>query len=162
MEVVVEQRVHKQLQAQLEVGLPVENAPAPLHGLLIIIVMISITTWTAAMMAETVVDVMFKHHTVQYADALIQMEAGVEQLAHNQQQVQQPKVRQQHQLQPSQLCQQLMTQVIQTLFSELRKNDKTNWTDLFQSFLLTKRFSELAYDVNLIVDFYCVKFQNLN
>ena len=79
-----------------------------------LIVMISITTWTAAMMAEIVVGVMFKHHTVRYVDALIQMEVVVEQLAHNQQRVQQPKVRQQcqHQLQPSQLCQQLMTQVI--------------------------------------------------
>ena len=78
--------------------------------------------------------------------ALIQMEAGVEQLAHNQQRVQQPKVRQQcqhqlqqcqHQLQPSQLCQQLMTQVILTHFPKLKKNGKTNWIHLFQSFLLT-------------------------
>ena len=76
-----------QIQQQLE--------DATRDGLVMDIVMISITTWTAAMMAETVVDVMLKHHTVRYADALIQMEAGVEQLAHNQQQVQQPKVRQQ-------------------------------------------------------------------
>ena len=82
MEVVVEQRVYKQQQAQLEVGLPVEDAPAPLHGLLIIIVMMSITTSSAAMMAETVVDVMLKPHGAQYVNALIQMKAGVEQLAH--------------------------------------------------------------------------------
>ena len=48
------------------------------------------------MMVETVVDVMSTHNTAQSADALIQME--VEQLAHKQQ--------------PSQLYQQLMTQVI--------------------------------------------------
>ena len=95
-----------QIQQQLE--------DATRDGLVMDIVMISITTWTAAMMAEIVVGVMFKHHTVRYVDALIQMEVVVEQLAHNQQRVQQPKVRQQcqHQLQPSQLCQQLMTQVI--------------------------------------------------
>ena len=51
-------------------------------GLVIIIVMISITTWAAAMMAETVADVTLTRSTAQYADALIQMEAGVEQLAH--------------------------------------------------------------------------------
>ena len=50
------------------------------------IVMISITTWTATMMAETVVDVTLKQHTVRYADALIQMEVAVEQRAHKQQQ----------------------------------------------------------------------------
>ena len=51
------------------------------------IVMTSITTWVAAMMVETVVDVMLKHPTVQYVDALIQMEAGMAQHAHKQQQV---------------------------------------------------------------------------
>ena len=39
------------------------------HGLVIIIVMIAITTWTVAMMAETVVDVTSKQHIVQFADA---------------------------------------------------------------------------------------------
>ena len=76
-----------QIQQQLE--------DATRDGLVMDIVMISITTWTAAMMAEIVVGVMFKHHTVRYVDALIQMEVVVEQLAHNQQRVQQPKVRQQ-------------------------------------------------------------------
>ena len=66
-----------QIQQQLE--------DATRDGLVIHIVMISITTWTAAMMAETVVDVMFKQHTVEYADALIQMEVVVEQRAHKQQ-----------------------------------------------------------------------------
>ena len=60
------------------------------------IVMISITTWTVAMMVETVVDVMSTHNTVQSADALIQME--VEQLAHKQQ--------------LSQLYQQVLAQVV--------------------------------------------------
>ena len=53
------------------------------------IVMTSIITWTAAMMVETVVDVMSKQHTVRYVDALIQMGAGVAQHAHKQQQAQQ-------------------------------------------------------------------------
>ena len=51
-------------------------------GLVMHIVMISITTWTAAMMAETVVDVTLTHNTAQFVHALIQMEARVEQLAH--------------------------------------------------------------------------------
>merc|ERR1711971_306014 len=55
-------------------------------GLLMDIVMVSITTWTATMMVETVVDVMSAHNTVAlHATALIPMEAGVEQLAHKQQ-----------------------------------------------------------------------------
>ena len=65
-------------------------------GVVMGIVMISITTWTVTMMVETVVDVTSTHNTAQSADALIQME--VEQLAHKQQ--------------PSQLYQQLMAQVI--------------------------------------------------
>ena len=65
-------------------------------GVVMDIVMISITTWTVTMMVETVVDVTSTHNTAQSADALIQME--VEQLAHRQQ--------------PSQLYQQLMAQVI--------------------------------------------------
>ena len=59
-----------------------EDALAPLHGLVMHTVMISITTWTATMMAETVADVMLTQTGAQYAHALIQMEAGVEQLAH--------------------------------------------------------------------------------
>ena len=56
-------------------------------GLLMDIVMVSITTWTATMMVETVVDVMSAHNTVAlHATALIPMEAGVEQLVHKQQQ----------------------------------------------------------------------------
>ena len=65
-------------------------------GVVMGIVMISITTWTVTMMVETVVDVTSTHNTAQSVDALIQME--VEQLAHKQQ--------------PSQLYQQLMDQVI--------------------------------------------------
>jgi len=65
-----------------------EDAPATLHGLVMDIVMIVITTWTAAMMVETVVDVTSKQITARYVDALIQMEAGVEQHAHKQQQAQ--------------------------------------------------------------------------
>ena len=54
--------------------------------LLMDIVMVSITTWTATMMVETVVDVMSTHNTVTlHATALIPMEAGVEQHAHKQQ-----------------------------------------------------------------------------
>ena len=63
----------------------------------------SITTWAAAMMEGIVVDVTFKHNTAQSVDALIQMEAGEEQLVH--------QLLQLHQLLPSQVCQQLMTQV---------------------------------------------------
>ena len=64
----------QQVQQQLE--------DATRDGLGMHIVMISITTWTVAMMAETVADVTLTRSTAQYADALIQMEAGVEQLAH--------------------------------------------------------------------------------
>ena len=53
------------------------------------IVMIVITTWTAAMMVETVVDVTSKQITARYADALIQMTyTTMEQHAHKQQQAQ--------------------------------------------------------------------------
>jgi hypothetical protein len=65
-----------QMQQQLE------DARATLHGLVMHIVMISITTWAAAMMEGTVVDVTLTRNTAQSADALTQMEAGVEQLAH--------------------------------------------------------------------------------
>ena len=68
------------------------------------IVMTSITTWVAAMMVVTVVDVMLSQHGAQNADALTQMEAGEEQLVH--------QLLQMLQLLPSQVCQQLMTQVI--------------------------------------------------
>merc|ERR1711935_987358 len=110
MEVVGEQRAHK-LQLQLlplllllqsiqlqELVVPQQLEDATQHGLVIIIVMISITTWTAAMMAETVamvVAVLLTRNTAQFADALIQMEAGVEQLAHKQQQALQIKIQQQ-------------------------------------------------------------------
>ena len=52
---------------------------------MIIIVMISITTWAAAMMVETVatvVAVLLTRNIAQFAHALIQMEVGVEQHAH--------------------------------------------------------------------------------
>ena len=71
----------QQIQQQLE--------DATQDGLVIIIVMISITTWTAVMMVETVVDVTLTHNTAMYVDALIQMEVAVEQHAHKQQQAQQ-------------------------------------------------------------------------
>jgi len=80
----VEQLAHKQQQA-LQIQQQLEDAPALLHGLVIIFVMISITTWAAAMMAETVatvVAVLSTRNTAQYAHALIQMEVAVEQLAH--------------------------------------------------------------------------------
>ena len=58
-------------------------------GLVMDIVMISITTWTATMMVETVADVMLTQTGARYAHALIQMEVGMEQHAHKQQQAQQ-------------------------------------------------------------------------
>ena len=72
-----------QIQKQLEDALVTQD------GLVIHGVMISITTWTAVMMVETVVDVMSKQITAMYVDALIQMEAGVAQRARKQQQAQQ-------------------------------------------------------------------------
>ena len=100
------QQLQRQLQeaqlGQRELGVPQlqhiqqQREDAIPDGLVMHIVMISITTWTVAMMVETVVDVTLTHNTAQSADALIQME--VEQLAHRQQ--------------PSQLYQRLMTQVI--------------------------------------------------
>jgi len=77
-----------QLQ-ELVVPQQLEDALAPLHGLVMHIVMMSITTWTAVMMVETVVDVTLTHNTAQYVHALIQMEAGVGQRARKQQQAQQ-------------------------------------------------------------------------
>ena len=47
--------------------------------------MTSIIIWNVAMMVETVVDVTLLHGGAQNAYALILMEAGVEQLALNQQ-----------------------------------------------------------------------------
>ena len=47
-----------------------------------VIVMISITMWAAAMMEGTVVDVTLIHNGAQSVDALTQMQAGEEQLAH--------------------------------------------------------------------------------
>ena len=67
-------------------------------GLVITTVMISITIWAAAMMEGIVVDVTLTPNTAQSAHALTQMELGLEQLA--------------HQLQPCQLCHQLMIQVL--------------------------------------------------
>ena len=62
-----------------------EDARANLDGLVMQRVMMPITTWTAVMMAETVADVTSTHNTAQIANALILMEAGVEQLALNRQ-----------------------------------------------------------------------------
>ena len=106
MEVAVEQLAHKQqpaLQIQQQV-LQIRTARQQLEdatrdGLVIIFVMISITTLAAAMMEGTVVDVMLTLNTAQSADALTQMEAGAEQLAHQL-------------LLPSQVCQQLLAQVV--------------------------------------------------
>jgi len=105
MEVAVEQLAHKQqpaLQIQQQV-LQIRTARQQLEdatrdGLVIIFVMISITTLAAAMMEGTVVDVMLTLNTAQSADALTQMEAGAEQLAHQL-------------LLPSQVCQQLLAQM---------------------------------------------------
>ena len=88
MEVAVEQIAHKQqpaLQIQQQV-LQIRTARQQLEdatrdGLVIIFVMISITIWTAVMMAETVADAMLTQTGAQYVHALIQMEAGLEQLA---------------------------------------------------------------------------------
>ena len=106
MEVAVEQLAHKQqpaLQIQQQV-LQIRTARQQLEdatrdGLVIIFVMISITTLAAAMMEGTVVDVMLTLNTAQSADALTQMETGAEQLAHQL-------------LLPSQVCQQLLAQVV--------------------------------------------------
>ena len=127
----MEQLVHKQqpaLQIQqqaLQIQRQVLQIPTALQqlenatrdGLVIIIVMISITTWAAAMMEGTVVDVTLTRNTAQSADALTQMEAGVEQLAQ--------QLLQLHQL--------LMTQVVMNQhcwcfdwrWSQISKSDKT-------------------------------------
>ena len=93
--VVIAQQQHQlqpcQLCQQLE--------DATRDGLVIIFVMISITTLAAAMMEGIVVDVMLTLNTAQSADALTQMETGAEQLAHQL-------------LLPSQVCQQLLAQVV--------------------------------------------------
>ena len=82
MQAGVEQPAHKQQQAlQIQQQLE-DNAPAPLHGLVMHIVMMSITTSNAAMMVETVADVTSTLTGAQFAHALIQMEMAVEQLAH--------------------------------------------------------------------------------
>jgi len=92
MEAGVAQRAHQLLrlhqlpqelvvpQQALQIQQQLEDATQ--DGLATIIVMISITTWAAAMMVVTVVDVTLTQHGAQYADALTQMETGVEQLAH--------------------------------------------------------------------------------
>ena len=72
------QRILQEQQLQLQLD-------ATRDGLQIIIVMTSIIIWNVAMMVETVVDVTLLHGGAQNAYALILMEAGVEQLALNQQ-----------------------------------------------------------------------------
>ena len=72
------QRILQEQQLQLQLD-------ATQDGLQIIIAMTSIIIWNVAMMVETVVDVMLLHRGAQNAYALILMEAGVEQLALNQQ-----------------------------------------------------------------------------
>ena len=59
-----------------------QQEDATRDGLVMIIVMISITMWAAAMMEGTVVGVTLTRNTAQSVDALTQMEAGEEQLAH--------------------------------------------------------------------------------
>ena len=58
-----------QIQQQLE--------DATQDGLVIHGVMISITMWTAVMMAETVADVKLTRSTAMYVNVLIQMEVAV-------------------------------------------------------------------------------------
>ena len=73
---------HQLQEAQL--GVPRQLEDATWDGLVIIIVMISITTWPAAMMVETVVTVvvvLLILNGAQFVHALIQMQTGVEQLA---------------------------------------------------------------------------------
>ena len=73
----------------LQIQQQLEDALVTRDGLVMHIVMMSITTWTAVMMVEIVVDVTLTHNTAQYVHALIQMEAGVGQRARKQQQAQQ-------------------------------------------------------------------------
>ena len=101
MEAGVAQRAHQLLrlhqlpqelvvpQQALQIQQQLEDARAPLHGLVMHIVMISITTWIVVMMVETVVDVTLTRSTAQYVHALIQMEMGVAQRVRKQQQAQQ-------------------------------------------------------------------------
>ena len=123
----MEQLVNKQ-QPALQIHTALQQLEdATRDGLVIIIVMISITTWAASMMEGTVVDVTLTRNTAQSADALPQMEAGVEQLAN--------QLKQFHQLLPSQVCQQLMTQVVMNQhcwcfdwrwpWGQISKSDKT-------------------------------------
>ena len=76
-------------QQALQIQQQLEDARATLHGLVMDIVMIPITTWTAVMMVETVADVMLTLSTAKYVDALIQMEQHARPNAHKQQQAQQ-------------------------------------------------------------------------
>ena len=87
----VTQRAHQLLRLhQLRQELvELEDAQALIIGLLMDIVMMTITTWTAVMMAETVADAMLTRSTALFVDVLIQMEVSVEQHAHKQQQAQQ-------------------------------------------------------------------------
>ena len=94
-------------------------------GLLMDIAMMSTTMKPASLMEEIAVGVTLTHNTAQSVDALTQMEAGVEQLAH--------QLLQLHQLLPSQVCQQLMTQVVMNQhcwcfdwrWGQISKSDKT-------------------------------------
>jgi hypothetical protein len=75
-----------QEQALLRIQLQQEDAAQETQdGLVITFVMMSITTWAAAMMEGTVVDVTLIRNTAQSADALTQMEVAMEQLVHKQQ-----------------------------------------------------------------------------
>ena len=73
----------------LQIQQQLEGARALIIGLLMDIVMMTITTWTAVMMAETVADATLTRSTALFVDVLIQMEVSVEQHAHKQQQAQQ-------------------------------------------------------------------------
>ena len=87
----VTQRAHQLLRLhQLRQELvELEDAQALIIGLVMDIVMMTITTWTAVMMAETVADATLTRSTALFVDVLIQMEVSVEQHAHKQQQAQQ-------------------------------------------------------------------------
>ena len=73
----------------LQIQQQLEGAQALIIGLVMDIVMMTITTWTAVMMAETVADATLTRSTALFVDVLIQMEVSVEQHAHKQQQAQQ-------------------------------------------------------------------------
>jgi len=72
MVVIVPHLPQPNLQLQ-ELAVPPLLQDATRDGLLMDIVMISITTWTATMMVETVADVMLTQTGARYVHALIQM-----------------------------------------------------------------------------------------